>query len=205
MSSSPANWLNEFPQCEIMAPLVLILPGWPDSAPDPWPREWALMHGRRGVDQHEWQRPLRGDWLVRLEEAVLEATHVVMVAHNLGCIQLSAWAAHSRLTHRVRAALLVAPLDVESPDVRERLPTWSPIERQRLPFKSWMTGPETQRDKDEPTAPKQTGTFDPVWAQALAETWGAQWMAPQAPPVYFAKHASDWPQGQSLLQELMKD
>jgi hypothetical protein len=68
-----------------------------------------------------------------------------------------------------------------------------------------MTGPEIQRDKAEPTAPKPVGTFDPVWAQALAENWGAQWMAPQAPPVYFAEQSSGWPQGQSLLQELMKD
>ncbi len=163
------------------------------------------MHGRRSVDQHEWRRPLRGDWLIRLEEAVLDATQVVVVAHNLGCILLAAWAAHSRLTDRVRAALLVAPLDVEAPAVRERLPSWSPIERQRLPFKSWMTGPEIQSDKAEPSDPKPVGTFDPVWAQALAETCGAQWITPQARPKHFAEPSSDWPQGQALLHELLKD
>ena len=186
-------------------PLVLILPGWPQSVPDPWPLEWASMSGRRCVDQHDWQRPLRGDWLIRLEEAVLDAAHVVLVAHNLGCIQLSAWAAHSRLTDRVRAALLVAPLDVETVAVRQRLPTWSPIERQRLPFTSWMVGPEHQSDQVEPNAPMQSDTFDSVWAQALAESWGAHWIAQRAAPKPPAKQPSDWPQGQALLHELMKD
>lgn len=163
------------------------------------------MSGRRCVDQHDWQRPLRGDWLIRLEEAVLDAAHVVLVAHNLGCIQLAAWAAHSGLTDRVRAALLVAPLDVETPAARERLPSWSPIVRQRLPFTSWMVGPENQSDRVESKAPKPNGVFNPVWAQALAESWGAQWIAQQAATQPPAEQLSDWPQGQALLHELMKD
>ena len=187
------------------APLVLILPGWPQSVPDPWPLEWASMPGRRCVEQHDWQRPLRGDWLIRLEEAVLNAAHVVLVAHNLGCIQLSAWAAHSGLTARVRAALLVAPLDVEITAVRERLPSWSPIVRQRLPFTTWMVGPEQHSNPAEAKAAKSNGTFDPVWAQALAESWGAQWIAECVVPHLPAEKTSDWPQGQALLHELMKD
>lgn len=167
------------------------------------------MPGRRCVEQHDWQRPLRGDWLIRLEEAVLDAAldaaHVVLVAHNLGCIQLSAWAAHSGLTDRVRAALLVAPLDVENPAVRERLPTWSPIVRQRLPFTSWMVGPEHQNDQVELKAPIQSGTLDPAWAQALAENWGAQWITHRSAPKPPAEQPSDWPQGQALLHKMMKD
>jgi predicted alpha/beta hydrolase family esterase len=143
--------------------------------------------------------------LIRLEEAVLDAAHVVLVAHNLGCIQLSAWAAHSGLTGRVRAALLVAPLDVETPAVRERLPSWSPIVRQRLPFTSWMVGPEHPSDPVEPKAPIQSGTLDPQWAQALAESWGAQWIAQVVAPKPPAKQPSEWPEGQALLQKMMKD
>lgn len=189
------------------APLVLLLPGWSDGVPDPWPREWVSMPGMRCVDQHEWQRPLRGDWLIRLEEAVLDAVQVVLVAHNLGCIQLAAWAANSQQTHRVRAALLVAPLDVEAPAVRERLPSWSPIERQRLPFKSWMIGPVSQGD-NAPAIAKKNVAWDPEWAQALATTWGAQWLepwdAPQVSAKQISEQRSDWPHGQALLHELMK-
>jgi predicted alpha/beta hydrolase family esterase len=143
--------------------------------------------------------------LIRLEEAVLDAAHVVLVAYNLGCIQLSAWAAHSRLTDRVRAALLVAPLDVETPAVRERLPSWSPIVRQRLPFTSWMVGSEQPSDPVEPKAPKRGGTLDPQWAQALAASWGANWISQRAAPKPPAKQPGDWPLGQALLHELMKD
>lgn len=188
-------------------PRVLLLPGWSDGVPDPWPREWVSMPGMRCVDQHEWQRPLRGDWLIRLEEAVLDAAQVVLVAHNLGCIQLAAWAAHSQQTHRIRAALIVAPLDVEAPTVREQLPSWSPIERQRLPFKSWMIGPVSQGDNTHAIA-KTNVAWDTEWAQALAKTWDAQWLEPWEAPQASAKHISeqrsDWPLGQALLHELMK-
>ncbi len=59
---------------------------------------------------------------------------VVLVAHSLGCILTAWWAAHSRNTHKVQGALLVAPGDVESPEVAPLLPGWSPIARQPLPF-----------------------------------------------------------------------
>jgi predicted alpha/beta hydrolase family esterase len=45
---------------------------------------WVATHGYTVVDQHDWLRPLRGDWLMRLEEAVLEAPGAVaLVAHGL--------------------------------------------------------------------------------------------------------------------------
>ena len=48
--------------------------------------------------------------MARLDEVLLEDdTPAVLVAHSLGCQLVSAWAAHSRLTARVHAALLVAP------------------------------------------------------------------------------------------------
>ena len=114
---------------------VLILPGWEGSGPRHWQTLWEQRHGYRRVEQHEWVRPLRGDWVARLEDVVLSCDEpAVLVAHSLGCILTAAWAAHSRNAHRVKAALLVAPGDVERPQVREQLPSWTPIELQALPF-----------------------------------------------------------------------
>ena len=118
---------------------VRLLPGWQNSGPTHWQSRWEALYGFERVHQHDWDQPLRGDWLIQLEEAVLAAPRpVVLVAHSLGCIQTAAWAAHSRHTHRVAAAFLVAPGDVEQPELAARLPTWQPVARQPLPFPSLL-------------------------------------------------------------------
>ena len=52
---------------------VLILPGWLNSEAAHWQSRWENAHGYARVQQHDWLRPLRGDWTVQLEEAVLAA------------------------------------------------------------------------------------------------------------------------------------
>jgi predicted alpha/beta hydrolase family esterase len=116
---------------------VLLLPGWQNSGPDHWQSLWERAHGFFRVEEHDWMRPLRGDWIIRLEETLLKLTQPAwLVAHSLGCIQVAAWAAHSMQTHRVAGALLVAPGDPEREDLRPLLPSWSPVPRARLPFPS---------------------------------------------------------------------
>ena len=101
---------------------VLILPGWQNSGLGHWQSLWQAQHGYTRVEQHDWMRPLRGDWLSRLEDAVLASDEpVVLVAHSLGCILTAAWASHSHNTHRVKAALLVAPGDVAREEVQAQL------------------------------------------------------------------------------------
>ena len=99
------------------APRILLLPGWQNSGPGHWQTRWESVYGDHRVEQHEWMRPLRGDWSIRLEEEVLASPGpVVLAAHSLGCILVAAWASHSRNTHKVRGALLVAPGDLERDD-----------------------------------------------------------------------------------------
>ncbi len=50
---------------------VLLLPGWLDSGPTHWQSRWEAAHPYQRVQQHDWQRPLRGDWVARLEEVVV--------------------------------------------------------------------------------------------------------------------------------------
>jgi predicted alpha/beta hydrolase family esterase len=106
---------------------ILILPGWQNSGPDHWQTRWERLYGYQRVEQHDWMRPLRGDWIAQLEDVLLaDEAPAALVAHSLGCIQVAAWAAHSRNTGRVRAALLVAPPEVEREDLRQQLPGWAP-------------------------------------------------------------------------------
>ena len=69
---------------------VLILPGWQNSDPDHWQSRWERNHGYLRVEQHDWQRPLRGDWIARLEEVLLDCSQpAVLVAHSLGCLAVA--------------------------------------------------------------------------------------------------------------------
>jgi hypothetical protein len=174
---------------------VLILPGWQGSGPGHWQMLWAQGHGYTVVEQNDWCRPRRGDWLARLDEVIGDAPGpVVLVAHSLGCILVAAWASFSRHTARVQGALLVAPGDVEALEHRERLPGWAPIVRLPLPFPSILVGsqndPHCSTDR----------------AQEMAENWGSQWLN-CGPFGHLNADASlgDWPQGHALLQSLLKE
>jgi predicted alpha/beta hydrolase family esterase len=174
---------------------VLLLPGWENSGPLHWQSLWQQRHGYSRVEQHEWTTPLRGDWVARLEEVVLSRDEpAVLVAHSLGCILAAAWAAHSNNTHRVKAALLVAPGDVERPEIRERLASWSPIELRALPFPSVLLA-----SRNDPFCEFER-------ARLFAHAWGSQFMD-YGPCGHINAESglASWPEGHVLLQDLMKD
>ena len=173
---------------------VLLLPGWQNSGPGHWQSLWEAQYGHRRVEQHDWMRPLRGDWSARLEEVVIDADgSVLLVAHSLGCILTAWWAAHSTNTARVRGALLVAPGDVEQADVAAQLPGWAPIARRPLPFPTVLVG-----SRDDPYCRFER-------AQELADAWGARFVDAGAVGHINAESALGmWPDGHSLLQSLMK-
>lgn len=174
---------------------VLTLPGWQGSGAKHWQTLWEQRHGYRRVEQHDWLHPLRGDWSARLEEMVLSCEEpAVLVAHSLGCILVAAWAAHSKNTARVKAALLVAAPDVERPDLRAQLPSWSPIEFGTLPLTSVLVA-----SRDDPYC-----EFDR--ASGFAQAWGAQLIDLGACGHINAESGlGSWPEGHVLLQDLMKE
>jgi predicted alpha/beta hydrolase family esterase len=144
---------------------VLILPGWQNSGPAHWQSQWEAAYGYRRVEQHEWMRPLRGDWIARLEDVLLRCDEpAVLVAHSLGCLLVAAWATHSRNTHLVKAALLVAPGDPEREALRPVLGSWSPVPSQKLPFKSILVG-----SRNDPYCSHAR-------ARQFAKAWGADFI-----------------------------
>jgi hypothetical protein len=172
---------------------ILLLPGWQNSGPDHWQSLWQAAHGYQRVEQHDWLLPLRGDWIARLEDVLLQQpVPVVLVAHSLGCLLVAAWAAHSRNTHLVKAALLVAPGDAEREEMRPLLASWAPIPLQKLPFKSTLVG-----SRNDPYC-----SFER--AAAFANAWGAHFIDAGAQGHLNAESGlCDWPQGQALLENLV--
>ena len=77
------------------SPTILLLPGWQNSGPAHWQSRWEALYGDQRVEQHDWMRPLRGDWVARLEDVLLsQSGPCILVAHSLGCILTAAWASH---------------------------------------------------------------------------------------------------------------
>jgi len=172
---------------------VHLLPGWLDSGPTHWQTRWESLHGFERVQQDDWQWPRRGDWMARLDEVIQAAPQqpVVLVAHSLGCQLVAAWAAHSRHTARVHAALLVAPPDTERADIPPQLFNWRPIPRQRLPFDSLAVV-----SSDDPFCSIERGL-------AMARDWGSELREIGARGhINGDSGLGDWPQGIEWLAGL---
>ena len=175
------------------SPIVLVLPGWQGSGPAHWQSRWEARHGHQRVEQHDWMRPLRGDWTARLEEVILaQPRPVLLAAHSLGCILTAWWAAHSRHTQRVAGALRVAPPDIERDDNRQQIPGWAPVARQRLPFRSILVA-----SSNDPF-----GSLE--GASRLAADWGADFVS-LGPKGHINADSGlgDWEEGHVLLLSLV--
>lgn len=174
---------------------VLILPGWQNSGPDHWQSLWELEHGYRRVEQHDWMRPLRGDWVARLEDVLLQSDEpAVLVAHSLGCLLAAAWAEHSRNTHLVKAALLVAPGDSEGEELSTVLISWAPMPLKKLPFKSILIGSRN----DQYCSIKRAHQF--------AKAWGADFIDyEERGHINAATGLGAWPHGHQILTQLKED
>jgi uncharacterized protein len=176
-----------------LTPCCLLLPGWLDSDAGHWQSRWEALHRCVRVRQDDWAWPRRGDWMARLDEVLLELEQpVALVAHSLGCQLVAAWAAHSRHTTRVRAALLVAPPDTEREDMPPNLFNWRPIARARLPFASLAV-----ISSDDPYC-------TPERAAQMARDWGASAydIGPRG-HINGASGLGDWDEGRALLRTLL--
>ena len=157
-------------------------------------------------------RPLRGDWITRLEDHMLsicehstqdirrppaqnasktEEKDILFIAHSLGSHLVSAWAALSKQTHRIKGALLVAPPD----SIREQFPpelnSWRQPVLQKLPFPSICV-----ISSNDPFCEPQPG-------KAMAAAWGSALIELGAKGHINADSAlGDWPQGRALLAHL---
>lgn len=168
---------------------VLLLPGWQNSGPAHWQSRWEALHGFRRVQQVDWENPQRADWVTRLEQVLqAERSPIVLVAHSLGCQLVAAWAERSREVGRVRGALLVAPPDVERPDMPAPVARWGAIARRRFPFQSVVL----------------FSVDDPFCSEARAKEMAADWGA-QAAGMGAVGHFNstsglgDWPEGLAWL------
>jgi predicted alpha/beta hydrolase family esterase len=145
---------------------VLILPGLDDSGPGHWQSHWQILSNFSRVDFASWSSPLLHEWVARLDAAIRQAPHpVVLAAHSLGCLAALWWAGLCRTGEsmdKVRGALLVAPPDVDTLDCEARLRDFRPLPRRRLPFPTILVA-----SRDDPFARFERSA-------EMARSWGSE-------------------------------
>lgn len=164
---------------------ILIIPGYTNSGPDHWQTRWQnKLSTARRVEQAEWSKPVRDDWVRNIARAIDEASRpVVLVAHSLGIP--SAIHAVAETDKPVAGAFFVAPPDVANAAVRPKhLMTFGPYPRDPLPFPSI-----TVASRNDPFC-----AFDV--AEDIAGAWGSLFIdAGEAGHINAESGHGPWPEG----------
>ena len=172
---------------------VLVIPGWNGSGAGHWQTLWEQKYTRfRRVEQQNWARPTRSDWIAQLDEELDRvATPTFLVAHSLGCLAVAHWAATAgKKTDHIDGAFLVAPPWLtESDRCPAQLMDFLPMPLQRLPFPSLLAASE-----DDPYLPIEI-------AVRLAAAWGAEFVdVGRQGHINVASGHGHWPIGEGLLR-----
>ena len=175
-------------------PLCLTVPGLGNSGRGHWQTLWERDRPDCArLDLGCWEAPIRNVWLSRIDHTVGAAGRpVVLVAHGLGCLAVTWWAALLGKTaaRRVRGALLVAPSD---PERDPRLADFAPTPTAMLPFPSIVVA-----SRNDPAA-------DFEWSRALAGEWLSDFFDIGAAGHIDARsHLGGWTEGQRLLDMLIE-
>ncbi|MGD0299945.1 MAG: alpha/beta hydrolase [Bryobacteraceae bacterium] len=173
----------------------LIVPGWNGSGPGHWQTVWEQRHANfRRIEQDNWNRPSRKQWVEAIQQAV-EETHapVFLVAHSLGCLAVAQWA-EAGDTGRVGGALLVAPPWLTASDTcPPELAEFLPMPTRRLPFPSILAASE-----NDPYLPLEI-------ASRLARAWGSEFAdLGRQGHINIASGHGSWPEGERLLERLTR-
>ena len=174
---------------------LIVVAGLGGSGPEHWQSLWLRSRpGAVRVEQRDWDRPDRDEWIEALDEAVRRSTgEIVLVAHSLGCHAVAHWA--RSLDTKVRAALLVAPPDIDYATSRGApIAGFGPPAVNPLPFSAVVAASRT-----DPWA-----GID--WSRRLAEQWAARFVdLGDAGHVNPESGFGPWPQGERLLEDLLTE
>ncbi|HEV7437795.1 MAG TPA: alpha/beta hydrolase [Pseudorhizobium sp.] len=172
---------------------ILIIPGYTNSGPDHWQSRWeAKLSSARRVEQAEWSKPVREDWVARVAEEVNASTRpVVLVAHSLGIP--SAIHAIPSFQRQIAGAFFVAPPEVDNPAIRPRhLMSFGPYPRDPLPFPTL-----TIASRNDPF-----GSFE--HADEIANAWGSPLIdAGEAGHINAEAGFGPWPEGTMVFAQFL--
>ena len=175
---------------------VLNVPGLGNSGSLHWQSRWEENYPWfERVELGLWENPDRQIWVERLDRAIRAAGRpVILVAHSLGCLAVSWWAAISGQGYRdpVAGALLVAPADPERAGAQGCISHFGPVPKTPLPFPSILVA-----SRNDPHA-----SFER--SRHFARTWGSHLIdAGEAGHLNADSGLGNWPLGISLVDRLV--
>lgn len=172
---------------------ILIVPGYTNSGRDHWQSRWeGKLSTARRVEQAEWSKPVREDWIERMAEAVNTSDKpVVIVAHSLGVPTVIHAIPYFRKP--VAGAFLVAPPDVANPEIRPKhLMTFGPYPRDPLPFPSM-----TVASRNDPFSAYEV-------TEDIAAAWGSLLLdAGEAGHINADSGYGPWPEGSMAFAKFL--
>src|SRR5690606_35483083 len=191
----PTDRLASWPPMKVKDADILIIPGYTNSGPDHWQSRWQeKLSTARRVEQAEWVKPVKDDWVARVAEEVNAATRpVVLVAHSLGIP--SAIHAIPLFRRPVAGAFFVAPPEIDNPRIRPKhLMTFGPYPREPLPFPSLMIA-----SRNDPFG-------DYAHADDLAAAWGSLLVdAGEAGHINAEAGFGPWPEGTMVVARFLAE
>lgn len=172
----------------------LILPGLGNSGPQHWQSIWeAGDTDFLRVEQQDWDNPKRADWIMAIAAAVRANPGAVLIAHSLACSAI-AHAVAENPDLPIRAALLVAPADVDSPThTPDEVRSFAPMPMNSLPFPALVV------------ASSDDTYVSLARAESFAAAWGASLVMIGAHGhINIASNLGDWLDGKRLLAQICK-
>jgi uncharacterized protein len=175
------------------AATFLTIPGWNGSGPEHWQSLWETTYaGFRRVEQRDWNRPTREEWVDAIGRTVRQAVPpVFLIAHSLGCVALAHWAAEHDARGIVGALLVAPPWLTASDTCPDELRSFLPMPLGRLPFPSTFVASE-----NDPYLPIEI-------AIRLARSWGSDFVnVGRQGHINIASGHGPWPAGEQLLNRM---
>lgn len=164
----------------------LLSPGYTNSGPDHWQTHLHTTYASFERVQHDdWDYVERERWIQELEQAISSLDEeLTLIGHSCGANVIAQWS-HTNSPHRpkVKAAILVAPANVDDSSLPPEITAQSPLPYKQLPFPTLVIGSDN----------------DPYISQEalkdLAQAWGADLLiVPGAGHLASADGYGKWPE-----------
>ncbi len=174
---------------------ILVVPGWGGSGAAHWQTLWQTELACSRTELADWFDPRCDAWTDAIEAAAValalrDPRPPVFVAHSLGCIAVAYWARSTR--RPIRAALLVAPADIERTSGALPLRDFAGVPQHPLPCASLVV----TSDDDPYVSAERAAQFARAWGSELRVIRGRGHLNASS-------GLGRWPEGRALLASLL--
>lgn len=170
---------------------ILIHPGLGSSGPEHWQSLWEKKYNFTRIEQEEWDKPRKDDWITRIDQYLQNYTpqDVILVGHSLACSTIVYWA--QKYQAIIKGALLVGPSDTEAETYPPGTTGFKPMPLIKLPFPSIVVASTND----------YYVTFDR--AKQFADAWGSELVnIGDAGHINVASGFGKWDEGLEILKRL---